>query len=597
MKKNTIENLPDDLEAIGREAVESLGLKREMYLPPEMIQNITAAAGRKKFILRDTGIWSGVACACCAAFFAAVFLLPSLEVSDSLYRDSVFEDGNAYAVVEEYAMPEAAVAYGAPANGAVMMKAAAPATTAAPPGRRSLQRTAGEDTAVYSMSLRMDEAVNADMAAAYDRTDDIPVIDNAGYGMNVPGGFIDTRLEPFSTFSIDSDLGSFQYACGMLRANRRPAAEDIRIEQFVNSVEYLSYPEPEDDEVMNVFLTLADHPFRSNSKILRAAVQGSGRSSGLPGREREILLLCDTSGSMAINNAGTGAEIFRNEFLAAADSSIVEVKDISGSWYELDQVLGNCILNAEHKDISVILVSDMLWVPEAAEREILLEKIREYRNRGIRLNIVAFTAGGRKEYSGGGDISTGEWAEALTGAGGGVYLRASDGAEAAALLVSELDGKFEVIADDVKMQVEFNPACVVSYRLMGYERRLMAAEDFRNDQVRAAPLTAGGQVTAIYEIILADGAEAMHAASLTVRYREPGGIGFAERSATVNTAEEKDITDDEDLCAAGVIAEWAWGLKYGNSQETAGTDMLLRYLPGGSGGRFGEYAELIELSR
>ena len=178
MKKNTIENLPDDLEAIGREAVESLGLKREMYLPPEMIQNITAAAGRKKFILRNMGIWSGVACACCAAFFSAVFLLPTLEVSDSLYRDSVFEDGNAYAVVEEYAMPEAAVAYGAPANGAVMMKAAAPAATAAPSVRRSLQRTAGEDTAVYSMSLRMDEAVNADMAAAYDRNDHHLLIDS-----------------------------------------------------------------------------------------------------------------------------------------------------------------------------------------------------------------------------------------------------------------------------------------------------------------------------------------------------------------------------------------------------------------------------------
>ena len=84
---------------------------------------------------------------------------------------------------------------------------------------------------------------------------------------------------------------------------------------------------------------------------------------------------------------------------------------------------------------------------------------------------------------------------------------------------------------------------------------------------------------------------------MTVRYREPGGLGFAERKCIVNAESRIDINTDSDFKAAAVIAEWAWGLRYRYANESAGTDVLLDNMPGGDSGRFAEYMELIRASR
>ncbi len=597
-----------DLEKIGREAVAAMHLPENMKLEEDRVRQILS--GRRERIWNFSA-WAGVACAfliLCGVFMpdpgpgkvetdiyagdagicfdtadtVVMNTFANVQTDAAVYKKAVGKNG-------KMAASGAAVnraARGRQASG--LMKMAAPA--AAPEDimvEEVFTETAAADT-------EPEVAVEYSIA----NTETGVVGPAAAVKMKItaaPGeGFTDPAKEPLSTFSIESDSGSFQSACQLFRRGILPDPEDIRIEQFVNSPEYTGYPQPERDEVLKPFLTLAEHPFRPGRHILRAALQGSGEISG--GGAPRFVIVCDESGSMAIGNAAAEAREFCDT-LIGENENIAEIISVHDAFAQMWSTLDRCIELAETGSISVVLVSDLRWIPEKYGRDDLLKNVNRAREKGVRLNVVAFGTGSRDPVATEEDISCDQWAEALCEAGGGVYMRATDSRQALEMMHNEMQGRLQVIADDVKIQVGFDPAVVAGYRLLGYERRLMAAEDFRNEQVRAAPLARGGQVTAVYELLLHPGCTAGRAAVMTVRYREPGGLGFAERKCIVNAESRIDINTDSDFKAAAVIAEWAWGLRYRYANESAGTDVLLDNMPGGDSGRFAEYMELIRASR
>ena len=616
MKKNKTEISPE-LEALGREAVESLHLSGDMRLEPERFRQITEGRPGKNMVILP---WTGVACALLILWGA---FLPSLSGSgkninsswamaedvrfDGACADDMEMEVDFFTASSPAAAPE--VAYGAVGGNRAQKslkrrtdnrKAMVAKNVAAASAPALNSVTAMEESGVAVESAIAVQGIAADRVLAMVAETAAGNMRNGAAVMNRPAGktegFTDPAEEPFSTFSIDSDRGSFQHACQLLREGVIPLPEDIRIEQFVNSPEYTSYPQPGKDEVLKPFLSLAVHPFRPGRHILRAAIQGGGSGGGSAGNDAQFVIITDESGSMAIGNAAAEARIFRDDFLAE-NSNVKEVVPVSDAFAQIWNIIDRCTAMARNKNIVVILVSDLRWIPEKKGRENLLEMIRQARSKGVRLNVIAFGASGKDPVADEYDISTDQWAEALCEAGGGIYLRADNGKEAMEMLGSEMQGRFQVIADDVKIQVEFDPAAVAGYRLLGYERRMMEAEDFRNDQVRAAPLLDGGQVTAVYELIMQPGYTSGRAAVMNVRYREPGGLGFAERKCEINAEDAIDIESDADFKAAAVIAEWARGLRYGDSTESVGTDLLLKNVPEGDNGRFAEYMELIRASR
>ena len=416
-------------------------------------------------------------------------------------------------------------------------------------------------------------------------------------------GFIDPAVEPCSTFSSDSDRAGFEAAAEMLRQGFRPEPETVRIEQFVNAPVYRDYPHPEGDAALKPSLRLAGHPFRGDLLVLRASIQAAGAGAGsgkFAGDGVDYIVLADISGSMAIGRAEVGAEAFPGTLASHLEpADTMDIRHIGGGEEDINseivEFLSLCRRRNSARGQVAILVTDLRSVPEEGMAEMMLNLLRDARNSNLRFNVVAFGGSARSGVNSSGRTSD-RWGEDLAEAGGGIFLRAETPEDAAEMLDRDFESSFRIVADDVKIQVEFDPARVAAYRLAGYERRRMAAEDFRNDSVRAAGLPSGRQVTAIYELRMRPGAESGRVADMTVRSREPGGVGFTEANCRIDLSERVDFADaGDDFRLAFALAEWAGSMRYPERDGRAGIDAVIGLVPAGAEYRI--FRELMQLSK
>ena len=329
---------------------------------------------------------------------------------------------------------------------------------------------------------------------------------------------------PVSTFSIDVDTGAYSNMRRWLNQGQLPPEDAVRVEEFINYFNY-DYPYPKNSKVpFQVSTEIAPTPWNRDTRLLRIGIQGyKVPREQLPASN--LVFLLDVSGSMHSADKLPLLQKALAMLVGQLDArdSISMVVYAGASGIVLPPTPGNCkadILAAlqqlqaggstngaagiqlayqlaqqnfiENGVNRVILATDGDFNVGLASTEELIDLIQRKRKAGIALTTLGFGSGNYNDHL----------MEQLADEGNGNYAYIDRLNEAKKVLAEELSATLLTIAKDVKIQIEFNPALVSEYRLIGYENRMLNEEDFANDKVDAGEIGAGHRVTALYEISL-----------------------------------------------------------------------------------------------
>jgi Ca-activated chloride channel family protein len=424
------------------------------------------------------------------------------------------------------------------------------------------------------------------------------------YGRFVENAFLRPADEPLSTFAIDVDRASYAQVRRFLAQGQRPPRDAVRIEEMVNYFTY-DYPDPS-GAPFSITTELSACPWNEKHQLLLVGLQGQRMETReLP--PNNLVFLLDTSGSMMspdklplvkdglrllvdqlreedrvaiVTYAGSAGIALpstsgarKGEILAAIEEleaggstagaqGIVTAYDLAKE--NFDRKANNRVILATDGDFNVGVTSD-------GELERLIEARR---NDGIFLTVLGFGTGNVKDSK----------MELLADKGNGNYSYIDSLDEARKTLVREMGGTLLTIAKDVKIQVEFNPSTVGAYRLIGYENRLLASQDFNDDTKDAGELGAGHSVTALYEIVppgeKIPGASVdplkyqstqprggnNELATVKLRYKDPHGDTSRLLSRTVGTG-ASSMSDNLRLAAA--VAQFGMLLRDSPNQGNA----------------------------
>ncbi len=382
----------------------------------------------------------------------------------------------------------------------------------------------GSRVAAESVAQRHRTPLMPSIAPASPMSIAAPEVNRETYAEIVRNGILRVAEQPVSTFSIDVDTGAYSNIRRMLRAGQRPPSDAVRIEELINYFSY-DYSTPRSAEVPFSFATeLAPSPFNSKRLLLQIALQAQAvESRDLP--PANLVFLIDTSGSMfsadklpllkrgfallvnqlrpqdsvaIVAYAGSAGLVLpptkgarRGEILAALARLEAGGSTNGGAGIALAYSVAQQAKVAGGIN-RVILASDGDFNVGTVSHNALETLVADQRKSGVALSVLGFGTGNYNEQT----------AERLADIGNGNYAYIDSLMEARKVLVSQMGGTLHTLASDVKIQVEFNPAVVAEYRLLGYENRLLKREDFDNDQVDAGEIGAGHSVTALYEIAL-----------------------------------------------------------------------------------------------
>jgi len=361
-----------------------------------------------------------------------------------------------------------------------------------------------------------------------------------GYSHKGENNFKEVSTSPLSTFSTDVDTASYSNTRRILMTNSQlPVKGAVRVEEFINYFDY-DYKQPLTFQPFNINLRVGESLWSEN-KIIQIGLQTkkSNISKLLPSN---FVFLLDVSGSMGRANklpllqkslkllvrqlravdrvsivvyAGAAGVVLdrargdeREKIIKALDSLRAGGSTAGGAGIELayDIALKAFIKNGNNR---VILATDGDFNVGQSSESSLVSMIEEKRKSGIYLSILGFGMGNYKDNK----------MEMLSNKGNGNYAYIDNLLEAKKVLVTQMSGTLYTVAKDVKIQVEFNPALVHSYRLIGYENRTLANEDFNNDKKDAGEIGMGHRVTALYEIKMKNGEQVSQIDNL--KYQKP----------------------------------------------------------------------------
>ncbi len=349
-----------------------------------------------------------------------------------------------------------------------------------------------------------------------------PNFNTEDYALIQENRFYAARSNPLSTFSIDVDAASYSNLRRFINNGQTPPKDAVRIEEMVNYFRY-NYPEPEGAHPFSVTTELSACPWAAEHKLLHIGLQGASiEREDLP--PSNLVFLLDVSGSM---NAPNKLPLLKSSFKLLVDQmrpqdrvAIVVYAGAAGVVLEptagdnqqkikdaLEQLqaggstAGGQGLRlayqlarkhfAKEGNNRVILATDGDFNVGESSDAAMVRLIEKERESGIFLTVLGFGTGNYKDNK----------MQQLAQHGNGNNAYIDNINEARKVLVEEYGGTVFAIAKDVKLQLEFNPAMVQGYRLIGYENRLLDDEDFKDDTKDAGELGAGHTVTALYEII------------------------------------------------------------------------------------------------
>ncbi|HWR38178.1 MAG TPA: von Willebrand factor type A domain-containing protein [Patescibacteria group bacterium] len=333
---------------------------------------------------------------------------------------------------------------------------------------------------------------------------------------------------PVSTFSIDVDTASYSNVRRFINSGQLPPADAVRTEELINYFTY-DYPQPKDNQPIAVTTELGECPWQPGHQLVLLGIQGKNiPMEALP--PGNLVFLIDVSGSMNEPNklpllktafkmmvkqmrdidtvsivvyAGQAGVVLEPTSGADKEKIIQAIDDLraGGSTAGGEGIQLAYRLAKEHfrrdGNNRVILATDGDFNVGVSSEGEMVRMIEEKRQDGIFLSVLGFGTGNIKDNK----------MEALADKGNGIYAYIDNAQEAKRVVVGQLAGTLYTIAKDVKVQVEFNPAKVKYYRLLGYENRLLDKQDFNDDQKDAGDMGAGHSVTALYEVIPAGSAE------------------------------------------------------------------------------------------
>ncbi|MFN6163657.1 MAG: von Willebrand factor type A domain-containing protein [Planctomycetota bacterium] len=435
--------------------------------------------------------------------------------------------------------------------------------------------------------------------------------------------FADVIQQPLSTFSIDVDTASYsklrQY---VLEQQTLPSSETIRIEEWINYFDY-AYPGPRDDSPFAAHIRLVPCPWNTDHKLVRVAIAAKKP----PAEQRpssNLVFLIDVSGSMSDSNklplvkrtlqllvsqlreqdrvaivvyAGAAGCVLPSTSGANKDAILASINELqSGGSTNGGQGIQLAYKIAKEHFIAdginrVILCTDGDFNVGVTGNDQLVAMMRENAQSNIFLTLLGYGIGNYND----------SMMEQVSNQGNGIYAMIDSDLEAKRVMVEQLAGTLMTVAKDVKLQIEFNPVRIASYRLIGYENRRLATKDFADDRKDAGEIGAGHSVTALYEVIPAGSADsipgstelryakrrdfdtaktndadvppelAMEWLQLKIRSKKPEASESTLQTFTLRDSDEDSYAEDRrDMDWASSVAEF--GLLLRRSQLAAGAD-------------------------
>lgn len=416
--------------------------------------------------------------------------------------------------------------------------------------------------------------------------------------------FLDVSDNPLSTFSIDVDTASYSNVRRFLNSNQMPPEDSVRIEEMINYFSY-DHKKPQGNDPFSITTNASICPWNTNHQLVSIGLQGKVfEGNEIP--PSNLVFLIDVSGSMNQPNKlpllKTAFKMMANQLSSNERVAIVVYAGAAGTVLEstpgsnkqriiqsIDNLsaggstAGGAGIQLAYKiarenfidggNNRVILATDGDFNVGTSSNSELVHMIEQEREAGVFLTILGFGTGNYKDSK----------MEQIANKGNGNYYYIDTQKEAQKVLVNELGSTLFTIAKDVKIQIEFNPAQIRSYKLIGYENRMLAKEDFNDDTKDAGELGAGHTVTAVYEIVPIDSEEEQRKVdelsyqikkivpsadlmTVKLRYKEPNGV---ESKLIKQTVKKNDIAPSPrgDFQFVSAVAEF--GLILRNSKHRA----------------------------
>jgi Ca-activated chloride channel homolog len=343
-----------------------------------------------------------------------------------------------------------------------------------------------------------------------------------GYDHINESKFLKAVDNPLSTFSIDVDAASYSNVRRYLNMGQLPPAGAVRIEEMINYFHY-DYPQPDNDQPFSINTEISDAPWNKNHKLVLIGLQGKKiPTDNLPASN--LVFLIDVSGSMNMPNklplVKASMKMLVDQLREQDRVAIVvyagaaglvlkptdgkdktKIKDAIDNLEAGGSTAGGAGIKLAYKTAKdffvkggnnrVILCTDGDFNIGESSDDAMERLIEEERKSGVFLTVLGYGMGNYKDNK----------MQKLADKGNGNHAYIDGISEAKKVLVNEFGGTLFTIAKDVKLQIEFNPAKVQGYRLIGYENRMLAKEDFNDDKKDAGELGSGHTVTALYEVI------------------------------------------------------------------------------------------------
>lgn len=436
--------------------------------------------------------------------------------------------------------------------------------------------------------------------------------------------FVAVAQQPVTTFSADVDRAAYANVRRIIGYGQIPPKDAVRIEEMVNYFDY-DYPAPEEGSTspLRISPELAPAPWNPDHLLLRIGLQAK-KIDLAKAPPSNIVFLIDVSGSMdednklpllkssfkmllgqlrpddkiAIVTYANGTKVALPSTSVKDKEKIIKVLDnlyasggtSGGKGIQLayEQAQKSFIKNGNNR---IILATDgdfNIGINNTTDLEKFIEKQRE---SGIYMSVLGFGIGNYRD----------DMAETIADKGNGNYAYIDNITEAKKVLVNELSGTLFAVAKDVKLQLEFNPKYVKEYKLIGYENRMLANEDFTNDKKDAGEIGAGHTVTALYELVPSDGkvAQSLRYQSQELNEKGKGNeLGFLKiryKDPKVKDAKSVEITEplvfnkkalketSTDYRFAASVAEFGILLRDNSNKANATYDQVIELAEGAIG--------------
>jgi Ca-activated chloride channel family protein len=403
--------------------------------------------------------------------------------------------------------------------------------------------------------------------------------------------WVDAAKDHLSTFAADVDTASYTIARRKLNEGELPPSAAVRVEEFVNYFHY-EFPSPAADHPFAVVMDAAPSPLSPGRHILRVGIATRAKSIA-ERKPAHLVFLVDVSGSMSapdrldlakrslriltntltdgdtvslVTYAGSSRVVLPPTGLAHKGTILAAIDELSSGGSTamgsgLDLAYQQAMLGLQPGAISrVIVCTDGDANVGSHTHDEILKIIAGRAKEGVTLSTIGFGMGNYKD----------ELMEQLADKGNGNNFYVDSLAAAKKIFQTQLGSTLEVVAKDVKLQVDFDPALVARYRLVGYENRDIRDEDFRNDKVDAGEVGAGHQVTALYEVELTDKGRLSNAplGGVRIRHKLPRGEKATEAAfPMIGGAAASFANAPVDFRFAFAVAAFADVLRHGQDAE------------------------------